>query len=437
MRQKPGTRKSHGEKVVKDIRRATRKQYSAEEKIRIVLDGLKGEDSIAELCRREGIAQSLYYSWSKEFLEAGKKRLAGDTARAATSTEVKDLRREARNLKEVVAEQALELRLLKKKHARGWGRRRMRYPASEKLEIIRLVEQSHLPTKRTLDKLGIPRTTFYRWYDRYLSGGPEALEDRSPRPSRVWNRIPEPVREKIKDLALKESDLSPRELAVQFTDTERYFVSEASVYRILKSYDLITSPAYVVVSAADEFRDKTTRPNQLWQTDFTYLKVIGWGWFYLSTILDDFSRYIIAWKLCTTMKSGDVTDTLDLALQASGCDQATVLHKPRLLSDNGSSYISGELADWLEDQKMDHVRGAPYHPQTQGKIERWHQTLKNRILLENYYLPGDLRRQIDAFVDHYNHRRYHESLQNLTPADVYFGRGRTILQQRERIKRKT
>ena len=313
----------------------------------------------------------------------------------------------------------------------------MRYPASEKLEIIRLVEGSHLPTRRTLDKLGIPRTTFYRWYDRYLSGGPEALEDRSPKPSRVWNRIPEPVRERVKDLALKESDLSPRELAVQFTDTEKYFVSEASVYRILKSYDLITSPAYVVLSAADEFKEKTTRPNQLWQTDFTYLKVIGWGWFYLSTILDDHSRYIIAWKLCTTMKVGDVTDTLDLALQASGCDQATVLHKPRLLSDNGASYISGELADWLENRQMDHVRGAPYHPQTQGKIERWHQTLKNRILLENYYLPGDLRQKIDAFVDHYNHRRYHESLQNLTPADVYFGRGQTILQQRERIKRKT
>ena len=312
-----------------------------------------------------------------------------------------------------------------------------RYTKFMTLPIIRLVEGSHLPTRRTLDKLGIPRTTFYRWYDRYLAEGPEALEDRSPRPSRVWNRIPEPVRGKIKELALQESELSPRELAVQFTDTEKYFVSEASVYRILKSYDLITSPAYVVLSAADEFLDKTTRPNQLWQTDFTYLKVIGWGWFYLSTILDDYSRYIIAWKLCTTMKSGDVTDTLDLALQASGCDQATVLHKPRLLSDNGSSYISGELADWLEDRQMDHVRGAPYHPQTQGKIERWHQTLKNRILLENYYLPGDLRQQIGTFVDHYNHRRYHESLQNLTPADVYFGRGQTILKQRERIKRKT
>jgi transposase InsO family protein len=313
----------------------------------------------------------------------------------------------------------------------------MRYPVSEKIEIIRLVEQSRLPIRRTLDKLGIPKTTFYRWYDRYQSGGSEALEDRSPKPSRIWNRIPEDIRERIKDLALRESELSPRELAVQFTDTEKYFVSEASVYRILKSYDLITSPAYVVLSAADEFKDKTTRPNQLWQTDFTYLKVIGWGWFYLSTILDDYSRYIIAWKLCTTMKTTDVTNTLDLALQASGCDQATVAHKPRLLSDNGSSYISGDLADWLEDRQMDHVRGAPYHPQTQGKIERWHQTLKNRILLENYHLPGALELAVEAFVDHYNHRRYHESLKNLTPADIYFDRGEAILKQRERIKRKT
>ena len=266
----------------------------------------------------------------------------------------------------------------------------MRYPASEKLEIIRLVEHSHQGVRWTLDKLGIPKTTFYRWYDRYLAFGEAGLKDRNSNPGRVWNRIPDAVRQKIIKLALEETDLSPQELAVRFTDIKGYFVSEASVYRLLKAQDLITSPAFVVIKAADEFADKTTAPNQLWQTDFTYLKVIGWGWFYLSTILDDYSRYIIAWKLCTTMKADDVTDTLKLALEASGCDSANVIHKPRLLSDNGSSYISGDLADWLEDQKMDHVRGAPYHPQTQGKIERWHQTLKNRILLENYYLPGDL-----------------------------------------------
>jgi len=313
----------------------------------------------------------------------------------------------------------------------------MRYPASEKLEIIRLVEQSALGVRRTLEKLGIPRATFYRWYDQYQRGGPEALSDRSPWPDRVWNRIPDAVREQIVDLALEAPELSPRELAVRFIDTKGYFVSEASVYRLLKAHDLITSPAFIVIKAAAEFRDKTTAPNQLWQTDFTYLKVIGWGWFYLSTILDDFSRYIIAWKLCTTMKAEDVTDTLNLALVASGCDRGTVHQRPRLLSDNGPCYIAGELADWLHDRDIDHTRGAPSHPQTQGKIERWHQTLKNRILLENYFLPGDLKAQIAAFVERYNHRRYHESLDNLTPADVYFGRGQTILLQRERIKRST
>ena len=191
-----------------------------------------------------------------------------------------------------------------------------------------------------------------------------------------------------------EPELSPREVATRFTDVKKYFVSEASVYRLLKAHDLITSPAFIVVKAADEFKDKTTAPNQLWQTDFTYLKVIGWGWFYLSTILDDFSRYIIAWKLCTTMKAEDVTDTLELALETSGIETARVVHRPRLLSDNGSSYLSADLAKWLDDRKMQHVRGAPYHPMTQGKIERWHQTLKNRILLENYYLSGELEAKI-------------------------------------------
>jgi putative transposase len=313
----------------------------------------------------------------------------------------------------------------------------MRHPASAKLEIIRLVEQSHLPVRRTLEQIGIPRATFYRWYDLYQSGGLDALEDRSPSPGRAWNRIPDHVRDRILRLALEEPELSPRELAVRFTDTQRYFVSETSVYRLLKAHDLITSPAFVVMKAADEFRDKTTRPNQLWQTDFTYLKVIGWGWFYLSTILDDFSRFIIAWKLCTTMKADDVTATLELALKTSGLEQARVVHRPRLLSDNGSSYVSADLAKWLDERDMQHVRGAPYHPMTQGKIERWHQTLKNRILLENYYLPGDLEAQIAAFVAYYNHRRCHESLGNLTPADVYFGRGQTILKTRERIKRQT
>jgi putative transposase len=223
-------------------------------------------------------------------------------------------------------------------------------------------------------------------------------------------------------------------VAVAFTDRQRCYVSEASVYRLLKAEGLLTSPTFIVLKAADRFAHPTTAINQLWQTDFTYLKVIGWGWYYLSSVLDDFSRYIVAWKLCTTMTAADVTATLDCALQSCGLDQAPLDRRPRLLSDNGPSCVAAELADWLDGQGMGHSRGKPYHPMTQGKIERWHLSLKSRILLENYYLPGDLERAVAAFIHHYNHHRYHEGLDNLTPADVYFRRGQRILDRRRQIK---
>ena len=167
-------------------------------------------------------------------------------------------------------------------------------------------------------------------------------------------------------MAFEQPELSPRELATRFTDTNSYYVSESSVYRLLKAHDLIGSPAFIVIKAADEFKDKTTAPNQLWQTDFTYLKVIGWGWYYLSTILDDYSRYIIAWEAVHDDACRRCHRYIELALVASGCDSAMVVHKPRLLSDNGSSYISSDLAEWLKDRGIAHVRGAPCHPQTQG-----------------------------------------------------------------------
>jgi transposase InsO family protein len=192
-----------------------------------------------------------------------------------------------------------------------------------------------------------------------------------------------------------------------------------------------------VVKAANEFTNKTTAPNQLRQTDLTDLKVAGRGWHCLSTVLDDFSRFVVAWKLCTSMQAKDVTETLDLAPAASGLDQARVQHRPGLLSDNGSSRIAGDLAEWLKNKGIAHIRGVPRHPQTQGRIERWHQTPKNRILLEHHYLPGALEGQVAAFVEHSNNARAHESLKNLTPADVHVGRGEAIRAEREPIRNQT
>ena len=188
-----------------------------------------------------------------------------------------------------------------------------------------------------------------------------------------------------------------------------------------KAYDLIPSPAFIVLAAAKTFQHPTHRPNELWQTDFTYL---GWGWYYLSTVLDDYSRYIIAWMLRTSMQAADVTETRDLARAKTGIDHVQVAHRPRLLSDHGPCYVSGELADYLETLRIAHTRGAPYHPMTQGKIARSHRSMKNVAKLEQYYSSWELERAVARFVDEYNHRRLHEALDNVTPTDVYEGGGR-------------
>jgi putative transposase len=313
----------------------------------------------------------------------------------------------------------------------------MRHGQSEKMEIIRIVEDSRLGVKRTLKELGINRSTFYNWYRRYKEGGYDSLASRPPRRHQFWNQIPPDVKQKVVETALDHLDKSPRQLAWYLTDTQGHYISESSVYRILKSNDLITSPAYTVLTAKDKFDQPTRRINQLWQTDFTYLKVIHWGWYYLSTVMDDYSRYILAWRLCKGMSADDVRRTVDMAIAESGVDHVYIRHRPRLLSDNGPCYISSELRQYLDEKGFTHTRSRPYHPMTQGKIERYHRSMKNVLLLDNYYSPDDLRAQIEAFVEYYNFQRYHESLNNVTPADVYTGRDASILEKRKRIKNRT
>lgn len=313
----------------------------------------------------------------------------------------------------------------------------MRYSQAERMEIIHLVEHSELSIRKTLQELEVSRSTFYDWYRRYQENGYDGLVDQKPGPRQFWNQIPESVQKEIVELALKHPEKPSRQLAWQFTDEQEYFISESSVYRILKGFDLVQSPAFQMVPAQDKYENPTTKVNELWQTDFTYFKIIDWGWYYLSTVLDDYSRYILAWKLSSTMAAGDVEETLNLALEKSGIHAVSVRHRPRLLSDNGPAYLSKELKRFLKSKEIQHIRGAPYHPMTQGKIERWHRSMKNVVKLQNYYSPSELELSIHKFVAYYNNQRYHESIDNLTPADVYFGRSEEVLTKREQIKQAT
>ena len=308
----------------------------------------------------------------------------------------------------------------------------MRYTKEEKLEIIRLVESSDLPLKRTVKELNVSKSTFYSWYNKFLEGGPDALEDKKCRST--WNRIPESYRTKVIEVTLDRSGDSPREIATFMTDNSGHFISESSVYRILRAVNLITSPNHILVKAANEFKDKTTRIHQMWQTDFTYFKVEGWGWFYLSSIMDDYSRFIIHHELCTTMKTPDVERNVEAALIKTGLPQG---RRPKILSDNGSCYISEDIKAFMKEKGITQVHGAPNHPQTQGKIERYHRSMKNVVKLHHYYSLSDLKKAIDEYIEYYNNERYHESLNNCTPASVYNGTNKIILEQRQLLKQKS
>jgi transposase len=311
----------------------------------------------------------------------------------------------------------------------------MRFTASEKEELIRMIVGSELGINQTLRSLGINKSTFYKWYKAYSDYGIDGLAPSKRSSKRQWNSLPQDQKDLVVELALEYPELSSRELAYKLTDEQQIFISESSVYRILKEKGLITSPAHIFLSAGEEYSQKTQFVHQMWQTDFTYFKIIGWGWYFLSTVLDDYSRYIVHWELCAGMKSADVQRTVDQAIKNA---QIITKQKPKLLSDNGSCYISSELKTYLKKTyNMDQIHGRPFHPQTQGKIERYHRTMKNVVKLNKYYYPDELKEAIRHFVNRYNNERYHESLHNLTPADVYYGRGDLILKERDRIKRES
>jgi putative transposase len=310
----------------------------------------------------------------------------------------------------------------------------MRLSQQEKYEIIKLVDGSDLGANRTLKELGIYKRTFYNWYKRYHESGYDGLAPKANGRRQTWNKIPTEQRDRVITEALEHEDLSCRELAFHIVDRHKWYISESSVCRILKRAGLITAPAHIVLSAADEFEHKTRRINEMWQTDFTYFKIIGWGWYYLATIMDDYSRYIIIWELCKNMETEDAKRVVGQAIRETGVKTPM---RPRLLTDNGSCYISQEFKKFIAEQEMGHVKGAPYHPQTQGKIERYHRTMKNIVKLENYFFPEELRMRLEEFMNYYNNDRYYESLGNLTPADVYFGRDTQRYLERRDIKLRT
>jgi putative transposase len=309
--------------------------------------------------------------------------------------------------------------------------------ADKKREVIELVRRSPLPKRATLAEMGLARSTFYRWQRRYREQGETGLVDRKPEPGAVWNRLRPEEQEQIVQEALRQPDLSPRELAFYLSDHAGFSVSEASVYRVLRRHGLNRTVELVGFPAGKEYRVKTTAPNQQWQSDASYFFVVGWGWYYFISVLDDYSRLILAWDLKPDMTAESISDVVEQAVAFTGMKQVPVEDRTKLLSDRGSGYLAQVFEDYLQMLHIRHILCAPHHPQTNGKLERFHETLKARLNLLVYTSPEELWRAMAEFIEYYNQRRYHEGIGNVTPADVYYGCREEILRRREEQKQRT
>ena len=297
----------------------------------------------------------------------------------------------------------------------------------EKAAIIVMVETLAGGKRQALSELGIPKSSYYRWRQ-----GQSDMGNRK----RPWNQITPREEDKVLAIAREAPELSSRQLAAWITDNAGFAVSESTVYRILRREGLVRRQE-TQFTAAKEYHTKTTQPHQLWATDASYFRVAGWGYYYLVTVMDDYSRFILAWKLQKDMSADSLIEVIQKAVDATGMTEVPIEDRTKLLSDNGAGYVCRAFRAYLHLVGIQHILAAPFHPQTNGKLERYHQTIKREVNQILYEFPGQLEKAITDFVEYYNFRRYHKALGDVTPADVLHGMRDQILQRRKEVRAQT
>jgi len=298
---------------------------------------------------------------------------------------------------------------------------------AEKADVLAQVECQPRRKRQMLVELGVSRSTYYRW--RRGKTGPGVRK-------KPWNQITPNEERRILAVAREFPELSSRQLSAWLTDNEGFAASESTVYRILRREGLVKRQE-TQLEAAKEYHTKTTRPHQMWATDASYFKVVSWGYYYLVTVMDDYSRFILGWKLQKDMSADSLIEVVQEAVDMTGMTDVPVEDRTRLLSDNGSGYVSRAFRDYLNLVGIGHILAAPFHPQTNGKVERYQQSLKRAVNQLPYELPSELEKAIADFVDYYNYHRYHKALGDVTPADVLYGRREKILAKRREVRIQT
>ena len=311
----------------------------------------------------------------------------------------------------------------------------MKLSPEEKARLVEELSQEPNRVKR-LRELDIASSTFYGWRQRYAARGQEAFIARPSRPKRVWNRLSAQERALIESEARKATEMSPRLLAVMLTDHYGMAVSETTVYRVLKAKGLVRQRPVDQRPAAKVWKKTTQATDEIWQMDATNFFVPDFGYYKGIPVIDDHSRKLLACPVKPDESSQSASDAVEMALEKAQSEGHTVDKKPTLLTDHGAGFAGEVLGKYLKARGVRHIFGAPYHPQTQGKVERFNRTMKEKVNLWVYETPEALQAAIDKMVEAYNETP-HEALKNVSPNDVYAGRKEEVLERRAKIRLET
>ncbi|UCH64109.1 MAG: IS3 family transposase [Fidelibacterota bacterium] len=421
--------------------RWVRQKYSADKKINVVLEGLKPNCKDVDIYQKYDIPKTTYYNWRRIFINAGKAGLREELFPPNFRVELLELRTENMRLKQLMEELTMKDRMISTLNSMYYAgvrfRRYKKYSASEKLAIISAVQDSGLPVCEILAELCLSNKAYYQWLHRYVDSGYEGLQDKQRHITRYWNETPPHIQDLIKELAMKYPYMGNKQLQWYLVDQHDYYVSSSTIYSFLKKQKLIPHRINKRSNQGSCKVRKTKRVNEVWQTDFTYLKKINGKWHFLSTVLDDYSRYIVAWYMTPTMKGEDAIFTIDQAVRNAKLDQMDKRDWPIILTDRGPCYKSKVFQSFIEEKGLNHIMTAPRRWAERARIERSYRSLKRAMDLCNCQTVADLHRFISEYFNYYNRHRSHCSLDNLRPIDVYKGREQEILTRRVKVKKET
>jgi len=305
----------------------------------------------------------------------------------------------------------------------------------EKAKLVEELSREPNLVKR-LGELGIASSTYYGWKRRLKARGIEAFIAESSAPKRVWNRLRQTERDLIEREGRKFTELSPRLLAIMLTEQHGVAVSESTVYRVLKAKGLVRQRPLDQRPAAKVWKKPTKAVDEIWQLDATNFFVPDFGYYKGIPVIDDHSRKLLACPVRPDESGQSASDAVEMALETARSEGHAIDERPTLLTDNGAGFAGEVMAKYLRARGVKHIFGAPYHPQTQGKVERFNRTMKEKVNLWVYGTPETLQAAIDKMIEEYNETP-HEALKNVCPNDVYAGKQDEVLERRAEIKLET